>query len=221
VRKRALASVAVAVLALSAATASAASEVQIPVVRCPTVFGATGQARHVPSRLAVATAAQGLAAYTNTQIYLLGPQGLRCHGLVAADGGQQVVVWQKGQPRPSQHAHREGLTLTVDSACAGCRAYDACPFFPALAHALGFPCVSGVPPAELVAHPQSAVALFEDPGHVAGSGWPSGGAYTANGVVGTRGSPADGLVYRATCTLPDAQHSTCTASLDDVIARYG
>jgi hypothetical protein len=209
---------------LSATNVSAASTVALPVLKCPTVFGVTGAARHVPATIAVKGAGptQGLVAYTNTEIFLIGPRGLRCSGLVAADGGSQVIAWAPGQAKPALHAHGVGLTLTIDPACAGCRADDACPFFTQLARKLGFPCGAGVPAGEAVVRRSPSLALFEDPPGVAGSGWPSGGPDPANGVVGTHGHPVgDALVYRSTCTLPAVDHAICTASLNDVIARYG
>lgn len=163
----------------------------------------------------------GLVAYTNTEIYLIGPQGMRCSGLLANDGGSQVIAWPQHQSRPTAHAHTDGLTLTLDPACSGCKAQDACPFFTAFARHLGFPCTSGVPQGERVDRLRSDVALFTDPPEVAGSGWPSGGPDPASGVVGYSGSPENGLVYRATCTLPAIDHSACTISVNDVIRRYG
>ena len=210
-------------VAVCCSSAAGATTPRIPVVRCATVFGAGGPPRHVPSTVALSgtTPAHGLVAYTNTEIFLVGPPGLRCSGIVAADGGSQVVAWAPGAPKPAPHSHGVGLTLNIDPACAGCKADDACPFFTALARGLGFPCAAGVPAGESVARPHPTLALFEDPPGVAGSGWPSGGPYPANGVVGTRGSPRNGLVYRSTCTLPAAKHAICTRSLNDVIARYG
>ncbi|HXR13180.1 MAG TPA: hypothetical protein VN740_00890 [Solirubrobacteraceae bacterium] len=211
-------------LALAAATASGAATVRIPVVRCATVFGVGGPPKHVPATISVSAAgpSRELAAYTNTELFLVGPRGLRCSGIVAADGGSQVIAWAPGRPKPAPHSHGVGLTLNIDPACAGCKADDACPFFTVLASMLGFPCSLGVPPKELVSRPRADLALFEDPPGVAGSGWPSGGPYPANGVVGVRGSPpASALVYRSTCTLPAAEHAICTASLNDVVARYG
>jgi hypothetical protein len=210
--------------AFLATSAAGAATVRVAVVRCATVFGVSGPTRHVPSTVALRAngPTQGLVAYTNTELFLIGPRGLRCHGIVATDGGSQVIAWAAGQPEPGLHAHGIGLTLTIDPACAGCRADDACPFFAAFARTLGFPCADGVPAGEVVARPSPSLAFFQDPPGVAGSGWPSGGRYPANGVVGTRGSPAgDALVYRSTCTLPSADHSICNASLNDVIARYG
>jgi hypothetical protein len=146
---------------------------------------------------------------------------MRCSGRLGTDGGSQVIVWPQHHGRPTAHARTDGLTLTLDPACAGCKAQDACPFFTALARHLGFPCMSAVPQGERVYRPRSEVALFRDPPEVAGSGWPSGGPDPASGVVGYTGSAASGLVYRSTCTLPASDHSDCTTSLNDVINRYG
>jgi hypothetical protein len=213
-----------AVLAAVAASSSAgAATTRIPVVRCPTVFGVTGNHHRAPASLAVDAAGptHGLVAYTNTSLFLIAPRGLRCSGIVAADGGTQVVVWAAGEPRPQPHSRGIGLTLSVDPACASCRANDACPFFTTLARQAGFPCAAGIPAGERVLRPSRSVALFEDPPGVRGSGWPSGGRFPANGVVGTLPSSIEALVYRATCTLPAADHAICTESLNDVIARHG
>ena len=68
---------------------------------------------------------------------------MACSGAVGADGGSELVVWPKGQRSPHQHSHSDGLTLTVDPACVGCMAFDACPFFRSFASKLGFPCMTG------------------------------------------------------------------------------
>jgi hypothetical protein len=150
---------------------------------------------------------------------------MTCSGLIAQDGGTQLVVWAQGQRRPRQHSSRSGLTLVQEPACVGCQADEACPFFVAFARGLGFPCATALPAGEKVTRVGSRVALFEDPPGVAGDGWPSGGKQPAHGVVGIQGSlrpgPHERSVYRATCTLPARDHAICTVSLNDVIARYG
>ena len=208
---------------LSTVYGSGAFAATLPVVRCPTEFGISGSSHPTPPTLTdhSSPSTGGLVAYTNTQAYLVGPRGMRCSGIVAADGGSQVIVWPPGHSRPSFHAHTAGLTLTLDPACAARRAEDACPFFTTLARDLRFPCRSGIPQDERVYHLRSNIVLFEDSPGVAGSGWPSGGADPANGLVGVAGSPENGLVYRSTCTLPASEHSICTASLNDLINRYG
>ena len=69
-------------VALAASTASGAATVRIDVVRCPTVFGITGVHPKGPSTISVSASgpAHGLVAYSNTQIVLVGPRGLRCDG---------------------------------------------------------------------------------------------------------------------------------------------
>lgn len=196
---------------------------QVVVLRCPTEYGVSEPAPSVPAMVPVssAAAAGGLIAYTNTQVYLLGPRNMSCAGEVAADGGSQVIVWPQGDNRPAEHSASDGLTLRVDPACAGCKAADACPFFTTLARELGFPCTSSIPAGESVSRPSPNLALFEDDPGVEGSGWPSGGSDPANGVVGIAGTSRENTVYRATCTLPSIQHSVCTTILNYVIGRYG
>jgi hypothetical protein len=211
---------------MSSTFCSAAATVHVaslPVVRCSTEFGISGPSPRTPTTVTVSSSSptRGLVAYTNTQIYLVGPQGMRCSGLVAVDGGSQVIVWPADRGRPDPHARTDGLTLSLEPACAGCKAEDVCPFFTALARDLGFPCASGVPRGERVYRLRSDVVLFEDPPGVAGSGWPSGGPDPANGLVGYTGSPENDVVYRSTCTLPASKHAVCTTSLNDVISRYG
>jgi hypothetical protein len=195
----------------------------VPVVRCPTVFGVS---YHVvwPRSVSVLhspSSTRGLDAYTNSQLVLIGPADMNCRGIVAVDGGTQIVVWPVGYSRPSQHSHAAGLTLSLDPACASCKAADACPFFGQFAAQEGFPCPTGIPTGESVYVLNTTTTLFEDPPGVAGSGWPSGGPDAANGLVGITGSREDGSVYRSTCTLPASQRWICTVSLNDALSRYG
>ncbi len=208
---------------MASTTAASVHATALAVVRCPTEFGISGPPLDTPTTISVrsSSSTRGLVAYTNTEIYLIGPRGMRCSGRLGTDGGSQVIVWPRHQSRPTPHARSDGLTLTLDPACSSCKADDACPFFTAFARRLGFPCNSGVPPGEGVHRLRSDVTLFTDPPEVAGSGWPSGGPDPANGVVGYTGSPDNGLVYRSTCTLPASDHLDCTTSLNDVISRYG
>jgi hypothetical protein len=157
----------------------------------------------------------------DTLDYLIGPAGMQCTGVVAVDGGTLIVVWPKGDPKPTQHAHEAGLTLALDPACVGCKEADACPFFSQFAVQERLPCPNGgIPPGEDAYGLTKNATLFEDPPGVAGDGWRSCGTDPANGVVGINVAEQS-LLYRATCTVPSAQHSICTVALNDVIARYG
>lgn len=221
---------AVAAMALTAsggaptvATAAANAGV-VPVVRCPTVFAIPGEARKPPATLAVLhdpSSTRGLVAYTNTELFLIAPAGLQCSGFLAVDGGTNLLVWPRGIAKPTLHSHSQALTLTVDPACASCRAADACPFFPKFAASLSFPCSTDRPPeGERVYGLGADATTFEDPPGVAGDGWPSSGPDPANGIVGVNPSE-DSSIYRATCTLPQSEHWICTVSLNDIFDRYG
>ena len=220
--RRAIAIALAAALALAVSAATAAPGARVHVVRCQTTFGLGGKhsAPHTLEVRAVAAAA-GLVAYTNTQTFLLGPPGLKCRGLVAVGGGSQIVAWRSGKQAPAPHSRIAGLSLAIDTACSACRADAACPFFPAVASALGFACTDAIPARETVRRASSRVVLFTDPPHFGGSGWPSGGDYVAHGLVGTAGSVRNGAVYRATCTLPPSDRAACGLVVADAIRRYG
>lgn len=194
----------------------------VPTVRCRTEFGASPPPTRIPSRVAVRggpRSVDGIVAYTNRVLFLIAPAGMACSGLDAADGGSVLLLWRHGEHKPTQHSHQAGLSLTLDPACSSCRAEEACPFFPALARQLDFPCIATVPTREVVDHISRRLILFQDPPGVPGDGWPSGGPDPANGLVGI--TPRYDEVYRATCTLPASRHQACTTSLNDVISRYG
>lgn len=209
-------------IAFAASTRKAAAAPRVSVVRCRTEFGIKPSKISVPSSVNVRGAprsTRGLVAYTNTDLFLLGLAHMSCAGLVGADGSASLSVWPRGQRRPNQRSHSDGLTLQVIPACVGCMAFAACPFFAAYALKLGFPCVSGIPSGEIVTRASSRVALFEDPPGVAGDGFPSGGTDPANGIDGIKGRY--GEQFSATCTLPERHHAACTVILNDVLARYG
>ena len=210
------------VFAAGIALAGSPSAPTVPTVRCPTTFGLPPPHPRAPARIAVRghpRSVTGLVAYTNTDLYLIAPAGMACSGIVAADGGTQVLAWPTGDRAPHQHSSEAGLSLTLDPACSSCRAVDACPFFRAVARRLQLPCTTSIPAHETVEHVGRQLVLFADPPGVAGDGFPSGGPYPANGLVGITTRYSE--VYRATCTLPPTRHAVCTTTLNDVIARYG
>jgi hypothetical protein len=198
----------------------AAAGAFVAVRRCTTSFGIDEPPPRVPMSLRVsrAAAARHLVAYTNTRLFLLGPARMSCSGIVAADGGTQVLLWPRGERPPTPSSRGSSLVLELEPACTSCRAGSACPFFPALARQFEFPCHTGIPPGERVERPSSGVVLFEDPAGVRGSGLGSGGDDATNGVAAVVGPEQE--VVRATCTLPARQRAICTTSLDDVLRRY-
>ena len=69
--------------------ASASPTGSIPVVRCPTKFGAQGTSGKSPASLAVLghpSSIHGLAAYTNFEEFLVAPAGMKCSGEVGVTG---------------------------------------------------------------------------------------------------------------------------------------
>ena len=156
----------------------------------------------------------GLVAYGSSYLLLIGPSGWRCTGSEGADGNADLVVWPPHVHQPSMYSRTDGITLEIDPACVSCKAATACPLLSSFVSTLGYHCTDGIPRGERVYALRSSIVLFDDPPGVPGDGWPSGGPNPANGLVGvstTRGQP----VYRATCTLPAAEHSTCTVILNE------
>jgi hypothetical protein len=185
-------------VACAAAAPAAHAAERVRVVRCPTTFGIPRGQVVLPSHLRVLGSAHstaGLAAYSDTYDYLIAPAHMRCRAAVGADGTAQISV------------RRGAAELTLDLApdCTSCQADLACPFFPAFARGLDFPCANGIPPDTHVVRPSRDVALFSAP--------------SVDGVVGIHGRR--GLVYGASCRLQARQRGTCTSSLDDVLRRYG
>ena len=64
------------------------------------------------------------------------------------------------------------------------------------------------------------MVAFEDPPYAEGEGALSGGQFPVNGVLTYMPGSKDGSFIES-CTLPENVHSTCIASLNDFVARYG
>ncbi|MDA8279448.1 MAG: hypothetical protein M0Z63_03350 [Actinomycetota bacterium] len=173
---------------------------------------------------------------------VLAPAGWHCSVAVGADGSTTVDVVAPQDPLPTGFTGQlpttdEAVTAITPAACQGCIYSMVCPFVPAsgleLSYA-GLPCHESSPPQESAnwPPPQESVTwlrgpaapgattvddtiAFEDPPGVAGDATPSGGPYPANGILRYRwqhGGP--GTAAAATCTLPQADHSICTAILN-------
>jgi hypothetical protein len=197
----------------------------VPLVVCPTSFGTPPLKRAAfPSSttLAVSTALAGsLSAYTDTQGYMtvIAPRRWRCSASYGADGSGGVRVLPKG----ASVSKKEGIAASETSACFGCTTAQACALFPAAAtayrSAYNLPCPARRPPRESAYRLSKTVVAFEDPPYVKGEGAFSGGPFPANGVMTYVPGNYDGS-YIETCTLPDSVHTTCTAILNDFVARY-
>ncbi len=224
----------------SSSTTPVAVSVTLPVVDCPTVFGAEAPSTTAPlptsEQVSVpASLVGGLAFYSDSRrlTVLLGPKGWSCSAQYGADGSGGVIVYPNGQSVP-QHwgagwslpstSSEEAISSTETGGSPVQAAAQACPFFPVAATAyqndLGRPCPAR-PSAEAVQQISADVVGFEDPAGTDGAGIPSGGQNPANGVVTYVQNASSDPSYLATCTLPDDEHGLCTAVLNEEVARYG
>ena len=209
----------------SPASASATS-VTVPVVRCPTSFGAAPGRTVLPRTVVVRDAPRstaGLVAYSNTSGYLIGPPQLRCAGAVGADGNSTIQAWPVGQARPGLHGAGAGLALSVIPACVGCKAQATCHYFPTFRRSvrqLGLLCRPEPPPGEQLRYLARHLVSFVDPPFVKGAGWPSGAGLQSTGLVGIRPG-ASQVVFTSSCTLPAAQRTVCADSAAAERGLYG
>jgi hypothetical protein len=155
--------------------------VALPVVHCPTTFGAPPARRvSLPATRQVAVPramAARLSVYADTQgyMYLVAPKGWSCSASYGADGSGGVAVYPHGQKLPASWGAgwRLASTSTVSavvgqesSACYGGTLAQACRLFPAAAATLvssGFRPCPARPSAEQVKRIGSGIALFADP----------------------------------------------------------
>jgi hypothetical protein len=230
----------------AAATATTTSgPVALPVVECPTTRGVQGSPPSVyPSSIAVSidpSLAPQVAYYsddTRSLAPVMGPAGWSCGVEVGADGSTVVAIYPSAEsgdftsrllPQPFTASSDQAVVAYSPSACQGC-IYDlVCPLITDAGQQLGYsqPCLGTKPDAESVdwlnGSPDSPISLstsdqisFADPPGVSGDGTPSGGAYTANGVINYIYNPSsEGSASSITCTLPDSQHTICSAILND------
>jgi hypothetical protein len=216
------------------AVTTAEEAATLPVVSCPTTFAITTPPPTVliPASLTVdvpAALAHTLAVYvdSNSIMRLLAPKGWKCAASFGADGSGIFTIVPKGGPLPTglqePNSSDQAISATETGGSPVQAAGDACAYFPAAAAAaesdLGQGC-SPRPTSETVDPINSNVVAFEDPAGVKGSGDPSGGQYPANGVMTYSPTNEPGF-YLDTCTLPQSDHVTCTAVLNDFVLQYG
>jgi hypothetical protein len=186
-----------------------------------------------------------LAIYYDPEdmIQAVGPKGWSCSASVT-NSGSMLAVYPKGAPAPRGQAYSadsaQGIVVSETGACVQCSIVRACPAFPVaatVAGALMYQCPAKPPNEVLIPILPSAIG-FEDPPHVAGTGTPSGGQYTARGIVtyttashpstGYKGSTLSLLEawehsasWLGTCTLPASDDALCTATLNAFTDWYG
>ena len=205
----------------------------LPMVSCPTTYAASPASTVVlPSTASESVPKElvtQLAVYTDEGgfLRLLGPTGWNCSASYGADGSGGVSIYPAGNSGPTsspfEASSDEAIRGTETSACFGCTVGQACPLFPAAAaenQSSGFGSCQTRPPQESVEPIESGVVGFEDPPYVAGDGNPSGGPYSANGVMTYQNTNYDGS-FVDTCTLPTADVPICTAALNNFVQSYG
>lgn len=215
-----------------------AGTTRLPVVICPTTFGAPPPAKVVPLPRSLPVTGtepmiRRLAVYTDTlgRMKLLAPRRWDCSALDAADGSENLVVHPVATKLTAttttwalpKASRAQAVVGTETSACIGCQEAQACPLFAAAARDYrsdyGQPCPERRPNNESVVPIGPGLVAFSDPSGVRGDGRPSGGRYPANGVMTYYRHSANGS-WLETCVLPSAQKATCSVLLDNFTALY-
>jgi hypothetical protein len=217
----------------SATRTTAVVPTSLPVVTCPTAWAISTPVT-VPLPASVTTSVPDalvtkLAVYSDTDeiMMLLAPKGWTCTASYGADGSGGVDLVPSGAHVPTGrvglHSSVQAITGFETGGSPVQAAAEACPYFPTAATALESDLEHGCspPPAsEKIERISASIVAFEDPPGVTGAGALSGGKNPANGVATY--SPDKGPGYFIdTCTIPQDEHTICTAALDYFIARYG
>jgi pimeloyl-ACP methyl ester carboxylesterase len=217
--------------AIRAAEAAQNSSV-VPVLACPTSYGVQGtpKARYPATETVALSSDLGsqLAYYSDAARSvqpILGPRGWACSAEIGADGSLGIAVY----PRSAAANSPAEVDAHNDSACVGCMYSDACQLIPNVAAELHFPnvpCPAATPPQQALtwiagspnmSNSGTDVVGFVDPPHVKGFAAPSGGPYTARGLMlyswGQPPPPGISNVSVINCTLPSSDSQLCTAIL--------
>ena len=203
----------------------------LPVVSCPTTFGAGSRQPFVASQLPAEVGTGGLSFYSNGLLTVLAPAGWSCRALVAADGGQRLDAYPSSESGPiltGTPAGTEVVQVEGEWTGHGPGALLICPLFPASPAATFMqnnpPCPQ--PPAGEARSPITAdVVGFRDPPGTRGTGAGSGGSLASQGAgvypqVGNR-EPAGGVdVFVLSCTLEADTARLCPAIQVDFLVRY-
>ena len=210
---------------------SSSSVAVVPVVPCPTSYGAgNGSHPFIPRQLPAAGTATGLSFYSNGLLTVLAPSGWTCGALVAADGGQLLDAYPPGSPDYSTHEPPPGATLVqlaVDYTGHGPGAALICPLFPgspAVTFLQGAPPCAALPPAEQTIHVTNDIVAFTDPPGVKGTGAGSGGSLPSSGDavyprIGPSDPPGGVTVSVLSCTLTSTMTHACQAIAADFLVR--
>jgi len=202
----------------------------LPVISCPTTYGAgSGSGPFVPHQLPTTASVHDLSFYSNGMITVLGPAGWACGALVAADGGQKLDVYRPGKPDYSLNIVPRGTAvIEVDADYTGHLpgAEQVCALFPHSAAASeveqdGMSCPAA--PGEKRSALTDDVVKFTDQPGISGTGAGSGGSLTSVGVAVypqiPLASDASVDISLLSCTLPPKMAALCSAILGDFLVR--
>jgi hypothetical protein len=209
---------------------SAATISVLPVISCPTTYGAgSGSDPFVPHQLPTDAPVHDLNFYSNGVITVLGPAGWACTALVAADGGQKLDVYPPGKPDYSVNIVPKGAAVVeVDADYTGHLpgAEEVCALFPHSAAAsevaqddMACPAPTGETTSALT---EDVVKFTDQPG-ITGTGAGSGGSLKSAGAAVYPQIPfasdASVDISFLSCTLPSKTAHLCSAILGDFLVR--
>jgi hypothetical protein len=205
--------------------------VQLPLNVCTTSVGDSSETPvNLPTSVTVDIpkgSATKLALYTDNEgvIEVLAPTGWSCTATIGADGSSSVTVQPAGvPPSPTPVTTAEEVRAAQTSACVGCRESLACPLFIDAANdylqQFQQRCPSRRPTSERLTTISPHVVHFTDPSGIKGDGDPSGGKYSAMGVMTYYDDLASDGSWTETCVLPPSETSMCSAIIGNFDSRY-
>ncbi len=210
-------------------SASASPGTMVPVVACPSQYGAgplTGLPAlpgHMNLDQSPAVAAE-LSFYTDHTRMLapvLAPRGWSCRVLIGADGSGEVNVYPGGSPQPGPTSGKPLVSALSDGACQGCVWGAVCPYVKDAGKQLGqpgLPCPGG-PKGEKVTWLKGSAAKVTPPVHdVIATAVPTK-PDPSRGVVLYDYVKGEGYASTGECTLPAGERPLCSDILEFFITQ--
>lgn len=204
--------------------AAAASNVMVPVVACPSEYGA-GPPTGLPilpkaMGLGLPAAAAGKLSFytdhTRTLAPVLAPRGWACNVLIGADGSGGVNIYPHGRPQPGPTSGKPLVSALSYGACQGCIWGAVCAYIKGVGQQLGQPGMTctPLPKGERVTWLKGSATKDTPPVRdVIGVTVPTK-PDALNGVVLYDYVKGDGYASTAGCTLPATDHKWCTDILN-------
>jgi hypothetical protein len=200
---------------------------------CPTTLGVSGESPAnltTPVQVMVPSgySSNQLAVYTDNQgiMELLAPANWHCQATVGADGSSSIQIYPPNQDAASNSALASDSSIQEvsgdqTSASQFSATEQACQLFVTANKALGGEtCNMHSSPQEEASSATPNIVEFTDPPGVVGDADPSGGSYTASGVMTYYPRNNNGS-WTETCVLSPSESSLCAAILASFIASYG